>query len=132
MKYNKIGMIVQCLLKGSDAVSRYLTAGVLLILASVVFSGCRRSIPERFGLAPAPTASAITGEDSVSKEDPLLALAETREEAQSIAELYGIELVQWGFGVATYRTEEDPQAVIQRGLENGWPELSLNYIEKAF
>lgn len=112
--------------------SRYLTAGVLLILASVVFSGCQRGIPAKSGLTAVPTESALTGEDSISKEEPLLALAESREEAQSIAELYGIELVQWGFGVGTYHTEEDPKAVIQRGLENGWPELSLNYIEKAF
>ena len=61
-----------------------------------------------------------------STEAPLMCDAQTQEEAQAIAEQYGIELVGYSYGIATYYTGEDPSAVIQRGKDNGWPELSLN------
>ena len=56
----------------------------------------------------------------------LYCLADSQEEAGEIADLYGIELVDFDLGVATFHTEEDPGAVIQRGKENGWRSLSLN------
>lgn len=62
----------------------------------------------------------------------LLALVDTEEEARQIAEIYEIEFVQFANGVATYHTEEAPGAVVERGRENGWPEISVNYIRKAF
>lgn len=106
---------------------RYLIVGLLVLLAAGTFAGCRKNTPaetEAFTMRETPAP--------IDEERPLVALAETREEAQSIAELYGIELADWGYGVATYRTEEDPREVIRRGQENGWPELSLNYIQQAF
>lgn len=59
-------------------------------------------------------------------EERLIALVETEEEAESIAEQYGIELVSFAEGVAGYRTEEDPNKVIARGQDNGYPQLYLN------
>lgn len=61
-------------------------------------------------------------------EDPLVALVDTQEEAQEIAELYGITLVSYENGVAAYHTDEDPFEVIARGNENGYPQLSINLI----
>lgn len=63
---------------------------------------------------------------NISKEKPLMTLANSQEDAESIAELYGITLVAWDHGVAAFFTEENPLDVIQRGLAQGWPELSLN------
>lgn len=60
-------------------------------------------------------------------ENPLMALAETQQEAEQIAEQYGIELVSFADGVAVYCTQEDPQTVIDRGQENGYFPLYLNY-----
>ena len=57
----------------------------------------------------------------------LICAAETEEEAKQIGELYGIELIKFGHGMALYSTEEDLQAVIRRGKEQGWPELSINH-----
>ena len=65
---------------------------------------------------------------NISEEEPLMATVESREEAEAIARQYGITLVAWGYGIATFYTEENPQEVIQRGLAQGWPELSLNTI----
>lgn len=61
-------------------------------------------------------------------EDPLTALVDSQEEAQEIADLYGITLVSFENGVAVYRTDEDPFEVISRGDENGYPQLSINFI----
>ncbi|MCR5671397.1 MAG: hypothetical protein K6G10_10365 [Butyrivibrio sp.] len=62
----------------------------------------------------------------------LMCLAENKEEAQKIADMYGIELVDFGYGVATFHTEDDPQSVISAGLEKGYPELSINGYSHTF
>lgn len=59
-------------------------------------------------------------------ENPLMATVDTKEEAEEIAELYGIALASFENGVAVYGTEEDPMQVIARGQENNYPQLSLN------
>ena len=64
-----------------------------------------------------------------SQEAPLICSAESEEEAKQIAEQYGIRLVDYSYGVASFYTEEDPAEVIRRGLEEGWTELSLNLIQ---
>lgn len=56
----------------------------------------------------------------------LVALVDTQEEAEEIAEQYGITLTSYENGVAVYHTEEDPYNVIARGQENGYHELSVN------
>ena len=58
----------------------------------------------------------------------LVCAAETEEEAQQIGELYGIELVKFFRGVAVFYTEEDLNAVIQRGIDQGWPELTIDHV----
>lgn len=61
-------------------------------------------------------------------DNPLMAAAETEEQAQEIAEQYNIKLVSFENGIAVYNTEEDPFEVIARGEENGYPQLSINFI----
>ncbi len=68
----------------------------------------------------------------VTEGAELLCLAETKEEAQKIADLYGIELVDFGYGLATFHTDKDPEEVISEGLEKGYPELSLNGTSKLY
>lgn len=114
--------------------SRYLAAGLLLLIAAWL-CGCQKKtdpIQPAETTAPAQTTSLETLPSSVSEEGQLIALAETQEEAQQIAKLYHIELVDFSFGVALFHTEEDPREVIQRGIDNHWPELALNHSGKAF
>ena len=123
---------------------RYITTGLLLLLVAVAFPGCRENpfsetVPPKTvfeettvpGVTPAPEDTESVPTD-VSPRGQLMALVETQEEARKLAELYGIELVEYGEQVALFHTEEDPQTVIQRGVENGWPELSLNRPAHAF
>lgn len=66
-------------------------------------------------------------------EVQLTALADTQEEAEKIAELYGIELKAYSYGVATYTTEEDPEKIIAEGMEKGYPTLAVDqkiYLDK--
>ncbi|MBR1456020.1 MAG: hypothetical protein IJ594_02515, partial [Oscillospiraceae bacterium] len=60
----------------------------------------------------------------------LFTLADSEEEAQQLAELYGIELVEFGNGVATFHTEEPPAEVVARGQANGWPLIEVNYLNQ--
>ena len=116
--------------------SRYLAAGLLLLLAAGAFAGCRKRAVQAEPAVPAETirqettAQAVPG--TVDPQGQLIAAAQTREEARAIADQYGITLVDWGYGVAKFHTDEDPREVIRRGQENGWPELSLNRTVQAF
>ncbi len=69
------------------------------------------------------------GESTVSHQ--LLCMTQTEEEAVLIAQQYGIELESFRKGVAVFTTQEDPQAVIDRGKKNGWAELYKNQIYHA-
>lgn len=106
-----------------------------LILAVVFGCACGRAQSAKPTAAPTatqapivtPAASLAPVEKPVAAEgEELLTLVKTEEEAKAIAEQYGIELVSFSYGVATFHTEEDPRDVIARGEKNGWPTLSLN------
>lgn len=104
-----------------------------LVAALLLLSGCHAA-----GNAPLPSRDAQPTQpfptertepvqpDDASTVGQLKGPAETREDAEETAALYGIELVDFQNGLALYYTEEDPKEVIRRGEENGWPQLSLN------
>ena len=107
--------------------SKFLIAGLALVAAVGVFTGCRKDNVNELDIQLPHTEIG-----KINEECPLIAAVETLEEAQSIADLYGIELVDWSFSVASYYTDEDPEEVIGRGRENGWPELSLNRVSQMY
>ena len=72
------------------------------------------------------------GSSNYDKEAPLMCIVESQEEAEAIAEQYGITLLECNHGVAVFYTEENPNEVIRRGMEQGWPELSLNQIRQSY
>ena len=63
--------------------------------------------------------------------EELFAKAESLDAAKELAELYGIKLVNYQSGYATYHTEESPAEVIRRGEANDWPKLEVNHTGKA-
>ncbi|MBD5503169.1 MAG: hypothetical protein HDR09_05280 [Lachnospiraceae bacterium] len=107
-----------------------ITAVIIVILAGwyVMFV--------HFGRGPAfPFLKTVEmGEDQMQSmqiaENPLIAVVATQKEAEEIAEQYGIILVSYENGIAVYQTEEDPYDVIARGQENGYHELSVNFIRR--
>ncbi len=88
-----------------------------MIMTAGMLAGC--------GKQPVPVSGTPVSAETVSGSE-LIMLAENREEAEEVAEMYGIELVDYSYGVASFHTEEDPSEVISRGRENGWPALELN------
>ena len=102
---------------------RWLSAVLVILCAVLPFSGCGKqdgiSLPAKSG-------------GTVASDGQLIASVQTREEAERIGELYGIELVDFSAPAALYRTEEDPDTVIKRGMDNGWPQLEKNYEIEAF
>ena len=106
-------------------------AGVLVLgLMFLSLTGCGGSQKEDAVTDSEKDADIVSGTgsytDEVTEGEELLCLAESREEAQKIADQYGIELVEFSYGVATFHTLEDPQKVIDMGLSKGYPELSIN------
>lgn len=71
-------------------------------------------------------------EQMMIAEDSLMASVKSEEEAQEIAEQYGVELIAFENGIALYHTEEDPFEVIARGQENGYPQLSINFVRTGY
>ena len=97
---------------------------VILLIAVLALTGCAGRFQPP--VSPMPTGSAQRPQAAEGEE--LLATVESREEAEEIAALYGIELVSCSEHIATFHTEEDLQTVIQRGKDNGWPLLEINHV----
>lgn len=70
----------------------------------------------------------VSGDETVTttEETELMAVVDSEEEAQEIADLYGIRLSSYAFGVAIYTTDQDVDALLKMGEEKGYPELSIN------
>ena len=111
---------------------------IFLSLTALLLSGCAGS------QKPQPTETTVvtaqppvctqsqTEETAGAVEPQLMALTDTEKAAEEIAGQYGITLVSWQDGLALFFTEEDPETVVRRGVKNGWPELSVNYLRDLF
>jgi hypothetical protein len=69
--------------------------------------------------------------DEIVPGEELLCLCDTEEDAEEIADMYGIELVKFSYGVATFHAE-NPKEVISLGQEKGYPALELNGVMHVF
>lgn len=101
---------------------------ILVFFAGWYFMFCHLGIGPAFPFLPAKEAELEGFSKESLGEEQLMSLTETEEEAKAIAQQYGITLVSFSDGVATYETEEDPNEVIARGQENGYPQIYLNYV----
>ena len=101
---------------------------ISIVLLPVVLLMCSCGKREQTFSQPIPT-TASTATDytpAVAAGEELLCLCNSREKAEDIAGLYGIELVDFSYGVATFHAEGDLSALINQGKANGWPELGFN------
>lgn len=71
-----------------------------------------------------------SGENESDGKTKLTALAEDLEEAEKIADLYGIELDSYSYGVAVYLTDKDVQELMSMGEENEYPALAPSHKDK--
>lgn len=110
--------------------------GIVVVVAGVVgivkYSQHRNAVPFE-GTIQAREDVSFNGEISVGdvglmQASELIAEVADEKEAQEVAELYGITLLRVTEGLAVFETEESPQAVIERGKENGWKKLYANTV----
>ena len=99
---------------------------IVIVVVLLVFSGCRKQPAEMVKPHRDPGQQAMDDLLQVDETAQLLCEVENLEEAQDLAERYGIILVDCQNGYACFYTEEDPNDVILRGKAQGWPLLSLN------
>ena len=104
---------------------------LILAAAFCVLPGCRNTDPAPSGEGTLSVSSEDVVEPAVISQEvvegqELMCLADDKEQAQQIADQYGIELVEFSYGVATFHTNEDPQKIIDMGKEMGYPELEIN------
>lgn len=79
----------------------------------------------------ASSGEITSGENKQSEPNPngvteVIALTDSEEEANRIAQLYQIELKSFGQGVAVYTTDKNVADLIQMGKDNNYPEIALN------
>ncbi|MDE7132765.1 MAG: hypothetical protein K2O65_13355 [Lachnospiraceae bacterium] len=123
---------------------------ISLVLISIIgLSGCggerefveiteleRNNAEQELVALPIPEREVYTSiagdsdEDESSEATKLTALADDLEEAEKIADLYGIELDSYSYGVAVYVTDKDVQELISMGEENDYPTLAPNHKDK--
>ena len=115
----------------------------LILLAAVGLWGCGGkkeltkvavddNIPKLQKLVDKNDFSVESSENDGSTTTELTALADNQEEAEEIAELYGIELSSYSYGLATYTTDKNPQELIELGIENEYPALIQNYEQELY
>lgn len=120
----------------------------LILLSMAGLSGCGRErklveltevgqngVEQELSVLPLPEYEVFSSDrDSEESESDgktrLTALAEDLEEAEKIADLYGIELDSYSYGVAVYLTDKDVQELISMGEENDYPTLAPNHKDK--
>lgn len=121
--------------KGWEMNKKVMVIGmVVVVVAASIMAGwyllyCFMGVGPAFPFLPEKEASTENLQEvqvGFIAEEQLMALVETEEEAESIAEQYGIELTSFSEGVASYKTEENPADVIARGQDNGYPPLFMN------
>lgn len=62
----------------------------------------------------------------MQKSHTMIAQVESQQEAEEIANLYGIELLQYQNKIATFFTQKDPLELMRWGKEQGYPSLGIN------
>ena len=102
---------------------------LIAVLLMALLGGCTAKEPTATAPSnPTQQEAGTVYTEPIYAEAQLLGEAGSRKDAEELAELYGITLVEYKNGVARFHTEEDPREVIRRGKDNGWPELVLNRI----
>ena len=99
-----------------------------------VLCSCQKNIQyeKPSGGLSTPGSNFLQGSGAVAEGKELFSVTDSLADAEEIAELYNIEFVEYINGVASFHTEEDLYTVIQRGTENNWPILEINYVSKLF
>ena len=104
------------------------------VLLTALFMGCTKKQSGDFLDTFNPDSLSVSSDAlhvDISEGRELFCLADSFEEAISVADLYSIELVDFSQSVATFHTKEDPFLVVKRGRDNNWHSLEVNHVIKT-
>lgn len=130
MKIKRIAVIIGLILISAAGLSGCGRERELVEIAGLQSSSTEQeqmTLPERKVLS---SLSEDADEGEAGGTTSLTALADDLEEAEEIADLYGIELDSYSYGVAVYVTDKDVQELISMGEENDYPTLAPNHKNK--
>lgn len=117
-------------MKGGECVHRMsgFLFGVICIglFGSLLVACSSRELDDSFVQQVPHFAETEQSSQDEKKETELIALAQDQEEAEEIAELYGIELLSFSDGVAVFTTDKELQDLMETGDINGYPTLTVN------
>ncbi len=108
-------------------IARLLKGFIIMTAAFSLLAGCQNAA----GISAGKGSGNQSESDYVEGKE-LLCIVNTKEEAEAIAKQYGITLVEFSYGVATFHTDDNPNDVIAMGIKLGYPELSLNGTVHAY
>lgn len=95
---------------------------VLASVAAYVINGrAYEPLPEEYGVAES---------DLINEE--LICLADSQEEAEQVAQAYGIELISYDLGVAVFKSDKPYNELLIYGKEHDLKQLSVNHIQEIF
>lgn len=120
-----------------------IAAAGLILLSAIGLAGCGKNreltkmSADTANLNLLQSSGSESGQSSSSDSDTdksmqLTALADSQEAAQEIADLYGIELKSYSYGVATYTTDKNLQEILDLGQENDYPELTPDHESQLY
>ena len=95
---------------------------LIVMMCILLLLGCGKT-----EVQPEPVLNQMT--ELVAENRELFFVTDDQAEAEELARLYTIELVEYINGVAIYHTDENLDELLQKGQENHWPELNINYIK---
>lgn len=120
---------------GKKRIIIIISAIIILIVAwfvMSVFFGIGPSFPGfRREAYPAMGSMDEGNMNKMYAENQVLALLDTEEEASEMAEKYGMELMLYNSGVATFHTDEDPEELVKQINADGYEDVYINYVRKA-
>ncbi len=115
-------------MKTLKLIFKLLPAFVLVFAFGVISLFIYNKLNPRDSATPPPVA----GKDFVSEE--VVALVNSKEKAQEVADSHGIKLKSYAYGVAVFTTS-DPEKLVEfskKTQKDGAPQLSLNWLYKTY
>lgn len=109
---------------------------ILAIVATVAVAASAVAMLVNHGKASAEEVhleNATAYKDATDLETvQLTCLADSQQEAEQIAQSYGIELVSFEYGVAVFKSDKPYRELIAYGEENNLKQLSIDYEQTIF
>ena len=118
--------------KGGEVLKKILGCVGIIIAGIAVVWGVSMKETMQFPATFLEKEEADSLMDNKEQVHYVVAIAQTMEEAEEIAKLYGMELESFSYKTAVYKTNKDPQELIRMGEERGYPLIAEERTDVAY